>query len=122
MGLDDLLTAFPLPWSAYVRLLTVRDENAGEFYETEALRGGWSVHPFVSETYGDSNSASRAAVCGKWVIRAGLLGEFDDHNRDLRRAGVEGVATPTTVATWTLPLSSSNGISKSGNLFSVSIR
>ena len=40
---DDLLTAFPLPWSAYVRLLSVRDENAREFYEAEALRGGWSV-------------------------------------------------------------------------------
>ena len=42
-GFDDLLTAFPLPWSAYVRLLSVRDENAREFYEAEALRGGWSV-------------------------------------------------------------------------------
>ena len=43
VGFDDLLTAFPLPWSAYVRLLSVRDEHAREFYETEALRGGWSV-------------------------------------------------------------------------------
>ncbi len=43
VGLDDLLTAFPLPWSAYVRLLSVRDGQAREFYETEALRGGWSV-------------------------------------------------------------------------------
>ena len=39
VGLDDLQTAFPLPWSAYVRLLSVRDESAREFYETEALRG-----------------------------------------------------------------------------------
>ena len=43
VGFDDLLTAFPLPWSAYVRLLSVRDEHVREFYETEALRGGWSV-------------------------------------------------------------------------------
>ena len=43
VGFDDLLTAFPLPWSAYVRLLSVRDVHAREFYETEALRGGWSV-------------------------------------------------------------------------------
>ena len=43
VGFDDLLTAFPLPWSAYVRLLSIRDESAREFYETEALRGGWSV-------------------------------------------------------------------------------
>ena len=42
-GFDDLLTAFPLPWSAYVRLLSVRSESARQFYETEALRGGWSV-------------------------------------------------------------------------------
>ena len=43
VGFDHLLTAFPLPWSAYVRLLSVRDKQAREFYETEALRGGWSV-------------------------------------------------------------------------------
>ena len=42
-GFDDLLAAFPLPWSAYVRLLSVRSEGARHFYETEALRGGWSV-------------------------------------------------------------------------------
>ena len=43
LGFDDLLSAFPLPWSAYVRLLSVRNESARQFYETEALRGGWSV-------------------------------------------------------------------------------
>ena len=43
VGFEDLLSAFPLPWSAYVRLLSVRSESAREFYETEALRGGWSV-------------------------------------------------------------------------------
>ena len=43
VGFDDLLAAFPLPWSAYVRLLSVRNESARQFYETEALRGGWSV-------------------------------------------------------------------------------
>ena len=34
---------FPLPWSAYVRLLSVRNESARRFYETEALRNGWTV-------------------------------------------------------------------------------
>ena len=43
LGFDDLLAAFPLPWSAYVRLLSVRNESAREFYEVEVLRGGWSV-------------------------------------------------------------------------------
>lgn len=41
--LKELLTAFPLPWSAYVRLLTVKNVHAREFYEEEALRGGWSI-------------------------------------------------------------------------------
>ena len=34
---------FPLPWSAYVRLLSVKNEQARKFYETEALRCGWTV-------------------------------------------------------------------------------
>ncbi len=34
---------FPLPWSHYVRLLTVSNPKAREYYEREALSGGWSV-------------------------------------------------------------------------------
>ncbi|MBB5393958.1 MULTISPECIES: YhcG family protein [unclassified Herbaspirillum] len=41
--LDELARMFTLPWSAYVRLLSVKDDHARQFYETEALRGGWSV-------------------------------------------------------------------------------
>ena len=41
--LSELAQAFPLPWSAYVRLLSVKDVHARQFYEAEALRGGWSV-------------------------------------------------------------------------------
>jgi predicted nuclease of restriction endonuclease-like (RecB) superfamily len=37
------LQRFPLPWSHYVRLLAVKGKEARTFYETEALRGGWSV-------------------------------------------------------------------------------
>ena len=44
VGFDDLLAAFPLPWSAYVRLLSVRSESAREFYETEAA-ARWVVGP-----------------------------------------------------------------------------
>jgi len=40
---QSLASRFPLPWSAYVRLLSVKNEQARRFYETEALRGGWSV-------------------------------------------------------------------------------
>lgn len=38
-----LAERFPLPWSHYVRLLSVRNPLARDFYEIEALRGGWSV-------------------------------------------------------------------------------
>lgn len=43
LDLPALARAFPLPWSAYVRLLSVKSEAARAFYETEALRCGWSV-------------------------------------------------------------------------------
>jgi hypothetical protein len=41
--LTQLASRFPLPWSAYVRLLAVKSQHARLFYETEAMRGGWSV-------------------------------------------------------------------------------
>ena len=34
---------FPLSWSHYVRLMSVKKPEARSFYEAEALRGGWSV-------------------------------------------------------------------------------
>jgi len=46
MVIDQLQTiarAFPLSWSHYVRLLSVKERQARSFYEAEALRGGWSV-------------------------------------------------------------------------------
>jgi len=43
LSLPELAGFFTLPWSAYVRLLSVKDEHARRFYEAEALRGGWSV-------------------------------------------------------------------------------
>lgn len=38
-----LAERFPLPWSAYVRLLSVADPQSRRFYEQEALRGGWTI-------------------------------------------------------------------------------
>ncbi|MFG5778844.1 YhcG family protein [Comamonas sp. J-3] len=43
LSLAELAQVFTLPWSAYVRLLSVKDDHARRFYEAEALRGGWSV-------------------------------------------------------------------------------
>lgn len=42
-SLRELAACFPLPWSHYVRLLAVKNDNARAFYEGEALRGGWTV-------------------------------------------------------------------------------
>jgi predicted nuclease of restriction endonuclease-like (RecB) superfamily len=41
--LAGLAQAFPLSWSHYVRLMSVKSPEARKFYEIEALRGGWSV-------------------------------------------------------------------------------
>lgn len=38
-----LSNRFPLPWSAYLRLLAVKSPEARRFYEAEAIRAGWSV-------------------------------------------------------------------------------
>ncbi len=43
LTLSDLVQAFPLPWSHYVRLLSVNNPEARAFYEVETIRGGWSV-------------------------------------------------------------------------------
>jgi predicted nuclease of restriction endonuclease-like (RecB) superfamily len=40
---SELTKTFTLPWSAYVRLLSVQNDHSRQFYETEALRSGWSV-------------------------------------------------------------------------------
>lgn len=43
LALPALAARFPLLWSAYVRLLSVKRPEARSFYETEALRSGWLV-------------------------------------------------------------------------------
>lgn len=42
-SVESLAHCFRLPWSAYVRLLAVKNPEARAFYETEALHSGWSV-------------------------------------------------------------------------------
>ena len=51
---------FPLPWSAYVQLLSVKNDSARHFYETEALRGGWSVRQLRRQI--DSQYYERTAL------------------------------------------------------------
>jgi len=42
-SLANALELFPIPWSHYVRLMSVKDDAAREFYEDEAILAGWSV-------------------------------------------------------------------------------
>ncbi len=42
IGLSALAACFPLPWSHYVRLMSVKNAEARTFYETEARRCGWT--------------------------------------------------------------------------------
>lgn len=64
---------FSLPWSAYVRLLSLKSRTARAFYEEEALRGGWSVRQldrqiesqFYERTALSRNKAAMLAKGGK---------------------------------------------------------
>ena len=60
VGLPTLAKAFPLPWSAYVRLLSVKNELARSFYETETLRCGWSIRQLDRQI--DSQFYERTAL------------------------------------------------------------
>ena len=67
--LDALRSRFPFPWSAYVRLLSVRNERARAFYEAEALRGGWTVRQLDRQI--NTQFYERTALSRN---KAGLLG------------------------------------------------
>ena len=70
LTLAQLTQAFSLPWSAYVRLLSVKDDHARQFYEVEALRGGWF----------DSVRRQRACL---GAVRAGWTAQ-QDHGSELQ--------------------------------------
>src|SRR5262249_9792660 len=58
----SLYKYFPLPWSHYVRLLSVKNKEARALYETEALRGGWSVRQLdrqISSLFYERTALSR---------------------------------------------------------------
>ncbi len=45
----EALVRFHLPWSHYVRLLSIANPEARAFYETEALRSGWTVRQLTRQ-------------------------------------------------------------------------
>ena len=81
--LDAMQSRFPLPWSAYVRLLSVQHERARTFYEAEALRGGWTVRQlnrqinsqFYERTALSRNKAALLAEGGEARPGDGILPE-----------------------------------------------
>ena len=58
--LATIASSFPLPWSAYVQLLSVRNEAAREFYEAEAIAGGWTIRQLRRQI--DSEFYERTAL------------------------------------------------------------
>ena len=77
-----LASRFPLPWSAYVRLLSVKNAEARTFYQTEALRSGWSIRQLDrqigSQFYerialSQNKAATRGSIVrSSWMIRAAV--------------------------------------------------
>ncbi len=59
-SLASVAPCFRLPWSAYVRLLSVKNSRARHFYEAEALRAGWSVRQLDRQI--DSQFYERTAL------------------------------------------------------------
>ncbi len=88
MRLRTLVDCFPLPWSHYVRLMTVASDQARKFYETEALRCGWTVRQldrqissqFYERTILSRNKVSMLKKAGK--VEAGDLVTPEEEIKD----------------------------------------
>jgi predicted nuclease of restriction endonuclease-like (RecB) superfamily len=88
-ALSDVARAFPLPWSHYVLLISrTRSTEAFAFYQTEALRGGWSVRQLdrqIASQFYERTAASRnkkAMLRKGAAARAGDSISADDEVRD----------------------------------------
>lgn len=69
---------FPLPWSHYVRLLSVRNPEARRFYAAEALRGGWSVRQLdrqIGSQFYERTALSRNKAA---MLRKGAVPQPED--------------------------------------------
>jgi hypothetical protein len=66
LAIGVISTRFPLPWSAYVSLLSVKNDQARHFYETEALRGGWGARQLdrqIDALFYERTAAAVQALC-----------------------------------------------------------
>ncbi len=78
LAVRNLSARFPLPWSHYVRLLSVKGALAREFYHAEALRGGWSVRQLdrqIASQFYERTAASRNKSA---MLRKGAVASAED--------------------------------------------
>ena len=78
LAVRDLVARFPLPWSHCVRLLSTKSAEARRFYETEALRGGWSVRQLdrqIGSQFYERTALSRNKSA---MLRKGSLASAED--------------------------------------------
>ena len=78
LDLATLARRFALPWSAYVRLLSVKSSAARSFYEAEALRCGWTVRQLdrqVNSQFYERIGLSKNKVA---MLAKGEVAEADD--------------------------------------------
>ena len=78
LAVRNLSARFPLPWSHYVRLLSVKSAVAREFYHGEALRGGWSVRQLdrqIASQFYERTALSRNKNA---VLRKGTVASAED--------------------------------------------
>lgn len=85
----DPIPSFPLPWSHYVRLLSLEDRSARRFYEEEALRGGWSERQLARQI--DSQFFERARMSRN---KAGILKKGRTSSREDGPSVVEEFKDP----------------------------
>ena len=74
----DIATALNLPWSHYVRLLSVQNHEARRFYEEEALRGGWTVRQLsrqIESRFYERTALSRNKAS---MLRKGQVARLED--------------------------------------------
>lgn len=69
---------FPLPWSHYTRLLAVRNENARCFYESEALRGGWTIRQLDRQIQSQFYERTALALNKRAMLRKGTRLQAND--------------------------------------------
>jgi predicted nuclease of restriction endonuclease-like (RecB) superfamily len=76
--LPELAGRFRLSWSHYVLLVRTRSKHARVFYETEALRGGWTVRQLRRQI--DSQFYERTALSRNKaaMLRKGAVATPDD--------------------------------------------